>query len=353
MTSTLPSLTPADFGPFFRAVHRHDPFPWQQRLIGQVADSGWPSVLDLPTGSGKTAALDVALFALALDAGTPSRSAPLRIVYVVDRRTIVDQAYERAKTIREKLSSSTDEVVRRVRARLVSYSGEALGTVLLRGGIARDETWARRPDQPLIAVSTVDQVGSRLLFRGYGVSDSMKPVHAGLLGHDVLYLLDEVHLSNPFRETLATIAGRYRAWTERRLPGEFIVVQMSATPGSVPAETFRLDEVDREHPRLAQRLRSAKPASLVSTNPRSFAREIEKQVLSMLDRQGATIAVVVNRVASARDLHARLCDVVPDGANTVHLLTGRMRPFDRDALERGLLDRIRAGRTRGATMRRA
>jgi CRISPR-associated endonuclease/helicase Cas3 len=348
MTRTLAPLVRGDFGTYFRAVHGCDPFPWQQRLVDQVARSRWPAVLDLPTGSGKTAALDVALFALAIEAGGEARTAPLRIVYVVDRRTIVDQAYQRAEKIREALSRSTDEIVQRVRERLESYSGDALGTVLLRGGIARDETWVRRPDQPLVAVSTVDQVGSRLLFRGYGVTDSMKPVHAGLLGHDVLYLLDEVHLSNPFRETLVAIGDRYRAWAEEPLPGPFAVVEMSATPGGVPAGTFGLDEADREHPILAQRLRSSKPASLVSTGSKHFAREIEKHVLSMLDRQGATIAVVVNRVASARELHARLREAVPDGANAVQLLTGRMRPFDRDAVERSLLERICAGRTRSA-----
>jgi CRISPR-associated endonuclease/helicase Cas3 len=205
--------------------------------------------------------------------------------------------------------------------------------------------WVRTPDQPLIAVSTVDQVGSRLLFRGYGVTDSMKPVHAALFGCDALYLLDEVHLSQPFLETLTAIGNRYRTWAERPVLSPFVVVEMSATPGTPKASTFRLDDIDRVDPTLSRRLLASKPVSLASVSARGFLKEMETRVLSMIDIPGATIAAVVNRVKSARDLHARLSQEKRlDGR--VHLLTGRMRPFDRDAIEKAILNRIAAGRIR-------
>jgi hypothetical protein len=70
---TVPELSPDDFGPFFRAIHGVDPFPWQARLLRQIAGERiWPDVLDLPTGSGKTAALDIAVFHLALEAAKGS-----------------------------------------------------------------------------------------------------------------------------------------------------------------------------------------------------------------------------------------------------------------------------------------
>jgi len=345
--SLLPPLTTGDFAGFFHAVHNRGPFPWQERLAQRVAEQGWPNLLDLPTGTGKTAVLDIAVFALALDAGSASRLAPLRVVFVVDRRTIVDQAYERAEKIREALVAPENELLCRVRDRLAHYTqeGAPLRTALLRGGVARDDAWTRTPDQPLIAVSTVDQVGSRLLFRGYGVSDAMKPVHAGLLGCDTLYLLDEVHLSQPFVDTLTAIGNRYRLWAEHPLHNPFAIVEMSATPGTIRADAFRLDDADRQNAVLSTRLQSAKPVSLASANARGFHKEVVRHVLPMLDRKGATVAVVVNRVKSARELHSSLCEMVPSGC-AVHLLTGRMRPFDRDGLERGLLGRIRAGRTR-------
>ena len=94
------ALTPANFAAFFCAIHGHDPFPWQQRLVEHLASNNrWPDVLDLPTGSGKTAALDVAVFHLALQANCPRRRAALRIVLLVDRSLVVDDAGRRAQRI--------------------------------------------------------------------------------------------------------------------------------------------------------------------------------------------------------------------------------------------------------------
>jgi CRISPR-associated endonuclease/helicase Cas3 len=109
-------LTHKDFTAFFRALWGFDPFPWQQDLLQRLAtgkdprrdyeaDRGfWPDVLDLPTGSGKTATLDIAVFHLALEAlEKHKRCARVRIAFIVDRRLIVDDAYERAKRIAQAL----------------------------------------------------------------------------------------------------------------------------------------------------------------------------------------------------------------------------------------------------------
>src|SRR5690348_5129525 len=83
--------------------------------------------------------------------------------------------------------------------------------------------------QPMVICSTVDQVGSSLLFRAYGSSAYARPIRAGLAANDSLIILDEAHTSQPFAETLERI-GQYRGWADERLDSPFTVVEMSATP---------------------------------------------------------------------------------------------------------------------------
>ncbi len=99
----------------------------------------------------------------------------------------------------------------------------------LRGGMYRSDAWARSPLQSAIIASTVDQIGSRILFRAYGRSSKAWPIQAGLAANDALILLDEAHCSQPFMETLHSVR-RYRQWAEKPLPNPFHISILSATP---------------------------------------------------------------------------------------------------------------------------
>ena len=353
----MSDLSIEQFAEFFRQIHDGQvPFPWQDRLARQVWESGkWPETLDLPTAAGKTAVLEIAVFLLALESvsSPATRRFPVRLVFVVDRRVIVDQAAERAWLIAEQLNNAKLGVLAAVAERLRLRTGGdvPLAVATLRGGIQLDRTWARRPDQPTIIASTVDQVGSRLLGRGYGVSDRMRPIHAGLLGNDTLIFLDEAHLSRPFAETLEEVR-RYRRppWPRAGLPDRFAVVQMSATPGKTADFKLRAEE---HAPRLALRFGAAKPARLVSvavgakddepTRLNAMVQAARTEVERLLD-DGVSriIGVVVNRVATARSIFAAL-DGRRDNTGYV-LFTGRSRPLDRDALIEKHLPALRAGR---------
>jgi CRISPR-associated endonuclease/helicase Cas3 len=372
-------LTAEDFSTFIHEVHGYPPFPWQKRLLAQVAAKGeWPHTLDLPTGSGKTAAIDIALFHLALEADRfAERRAPVRIAFVVDRRLVVDDAFERARLLEAALAVPAGDVTARVAERLKVLSGDGPPLIArrLRGGIPREDDWARTPSQPTVLCSTVDQVGSRLLFRGYGVSDSMKPVHAGLIGSDCLILLDEAHLAEPFRQTLDWVE-RYRGekWRKEKGVAPWGFARLSATPGEKSEDVFSLDDDDRKNPILRQRLEAEKPALLVApaksrketeeateiddtddgsgSSARDPARrapavvnQIKEGLKHFKDSQNGVqrpaIGVVVNRVARAREVFAQLRKQFPekpeDGAveepiPEVILMIGPARPVDRDDL---------------------
>ena len=347
-----PDLRPDEFAAFFHAVHGVNPFPWQARLLQQVAAEGfWPDVLDLPTGSGKTAALDVAVFHLALESSHGhQRCAPVRIAFVVDRRLIVVDAFERARKLAYALANSSDAVIGRVAAALRSLAGQDQPPLLvrvLRGGAPREDDWARTPVQPTILCSTVDQVGSRLLFRGYGISDRMKPIHAGLLGADCLILLDEAHLSEPFRQTLATL--------ERLNKGcgaPWMAALMTATPGGEARRSFGLSEEDRLNPLLARRLNASKSARLLEIPGKQGVRAEVQRVEVIADEARATIealkqggivnpavGIVVNRVARARAVFARLSNE-PSEVELM-LLIGPARSVDREQRTKEKLDPIR------------
>jgi len=354
-----------DFEEFFMALWGFKPFPWQSALMRHVAEKGWPETLDLPTSSGKTAAIDIALYHLALDGVAPrplgDQKAPRRIIFTIDRRLVVDDAYKRACDIRDRLvqappGSILAEVAQSLRTLFGSDSeSEPLKVLRLRGGVPREKMFINNPTQPAIIISTVDQVGSRLLFRGYGISPKKRPVHAALMGMDSLIILDEAHLSRPFEETLAWIK-RYqsRAWAEIMVGQPNIMVRMTATPAK-KAETL-LQAGDWTHPVLGPRLSCSKLAKLVAIHgdkkkpedTRSrLAEAIVAQAKTLMTASGThVVGLVVNRVATARQVFENLRSQKKDGETEADaiLLIGRARPLDKDALVQKYLNRIKAGR---------
>src|SRR5579884_4562171 len=170
----------------FELLTGKPPMRWQQRLFHEYfRKANLPPALDLPTGLGKTMVMAIWLIARSIEDNLPRR-----LIYVVDRRTVVDQATELALQLRCK-------------APQVLPAPAANVTVsTLRGQLADNREWTRDPSGLAIVIGTVDLIGSALLFSGYRSSYKRRPLEAGFVGQDSLLVLDEAHLSRPFEQLL-------------------------------------------------------------------------------------------------------------------------------------------------------
>ncbi|MGK2898676.1 MAG: type I-G CRISPR-associated helicase/endonuclease Cas3g [Burkholderiaceae bacterium] len=312
------------FEEFFAAVNGHAPFPWQTRAAERLARRDTFAV-SVPTGLGKSAMVDAAIWAA-------GHGTWRRIAFVVDRRIVVDAVYQRAKRIEERLNEAHDPRLKAFAERL----GE-MQVVRLRGGVFGDDDWVLFPERLTVVLTTVDQIGSRLMFRGYGVSPRRWPMHAGFFASDTLIVVDEAHLSTPFLQTLQAL---------REYGAAIDVVPMSATlveATTAPALTLQAD--DRSLPVVMRRLHACKTATLIETGPgdAEFAQVAVDQALAFAAQSGiGRIALIVNRVALARKCFERLRKAGADSS----LLTGRVRPADRDRQLAELLPQVLAGRAR-------
>jgi CRISPR-associated endonuclease/helicase Cas3 len=91
----------------FAALTDNSPLRWQRRLFEQYLLWGEiPTALDIPTGLGKTSVITIWLLALAWQAANGAILLPRRLLYVVNRRTVVDQATDVAMKLRDRLRAA-------------------------------------------------------------------------------------------------------------------------------------------------------------------------------------------------------------------------------------------------------
>lgn len=301
----------------FALLTGNPPFPWQRALYGRLLVNDIPTACDLPTGLGKTSV--IALWLLAL---TRNPKLPRRLVYVVNRRTVVDQSTAEAERLRRRLLEP--------RARHLCDALEALSAVsaehplaisTLRGEFADNALWRRDPSRPAIIVGTVDMVGSRLLFSGYGCGFRSKPLHAGLLGQDALLVHDEAHLEPAFQSLLTAVAEEQRRSGE---PRPLEVLALSATGRSAP--DFTLGEEDHSHAVVQRRLHAQKGLHLHAVDDR---KDLPDRIAAKAAELSGKILVFLSSVDHAEKCAQTLRKIQRQSVAT---LTGTMRGAERDEL---------------------
>jgi len=374
-----------EFSSAFRALeakHR-PPLRWQARLYERFRAGDIPRLCRIPTGMGKTSIIPIWLIAAA---ASPAGLLPRRLLYVVNRRTVVDQATDDARRMLDRLRWSAQREglawangpASTAAARTPSVGGEASaipdehGPVLaalrsglsrlsgdddspplvistLRGELADNGEWKQNPARPAIIAGTIDMIGSKLLFSGYGDGRYGRAHHAGLVGQDSLIVHDEAHLSPAFELLLKGVASEQERCREAR---PIRVMNLSATArnpcATNPDHTFALSPEDASDALVQQRLRARKilrihePGSgekkdgLVKSiseralEHRASACRVLIYVRSPEHAKAIRDAIAARLREEAKSVGTPLTDETL--AERLRLLTGTIRGFERDAL---------------------
>jgi CRISPR-associated endonuclease/helicase Cas3 len=320
------------------------PFPWQTDLLERFQRGEIPGApLDIPTGLGKTSVMAIWLVARACAAKLPRR-----LIYVVDRRAVVDQATDVALELR-KLVDSDHALKESLRLR----PDQSLPISTLRGQYVDNREWLEDPAVPAIIVGTIDMIGSRLLFEGYGVSRKMRPYHAGLIGADALVVLDEAHLVPPFEHLLRTIATElaFRPREECSTQGvpPFKLLSLSATGRTRNADVFGLTDADFEHQVLKQRLNAKKSLHIEPLDGKTKLEEaLAKQAWTLTDNGNKPVRVLV--YSDSREIAQKAKEAVEKLAKgdkeagtpavqiDTELFVGGRRVFEREQAKERLRD---------------
>lgn len=309
----------------FRILTAREPFPWQQRLLEkwEVADFT-DDIIRLETGTGKTTTIAIWLAALAAN---PAK-VPRRLVYVVNRRTVVDQTTSEVEDICRRLSGTDLDAMLRSLSTISLDSNEvALAVSTLRGQLADNQIWSADPARPSVIVGTVDMIGSRLLFSGYGIGWKTRPLHAGFLGQDTIIIHDECHLEPAFQSLLESIRVQQR---DSFRPTK--IIALSATPRRGQGSTFELSKDDYDDPILRKRLHA--PKKLTIHQPIKGTKLPDLIAKKALDYSAneRPILVFSNSVEDVRKIADALTKSLGNKKDVVRMLTGTMRGLERDKL---------------------
>jgi CRISPR-associated endonuclease/helicase Cas3 len=335
------TMNQLDFSSAFRVLTNYKPLHWQVRLYQRLRDGRVPRICDLPTGLGKTSIIPIWLLAFVSNIQhEKAPKLPRRLIYVVNRRTVVDQATEIAERLQRLIcrqevavapSSQILEHIRTTLAKVTAFNrDQPLAISTLRGELADNEEWKADPARPAIIIGTIDMIGSKLLFSGYGDDYRMRPHHAGLIGQDSLIVHDEAHLTPAFSTVLRAISEEQRKSGERR-PVQ--VIELSATALEADEDqVLGLEPEDETDALVPRRLDAWKSLFLHEVSKNELSKAI---IDSALNYQSGEFKVLIyvrspeTAKGIARDLKKRL---EANGDERVALLTGTIRGYERDRL---------------------
>lgn len=336
-----------------------EPYQWQREAFAQLVQGVVPQAIHAPTSAGKALIIPTYLAALATQCQMDTRQPlPRRLVFVVNRRVLVDDATRLAETLRTIIYQDEIPGLRQALADL-SATGQPLQIATLRGQFVDDGQWATDPTTPAIILATPDMLGSRLLFRGYGVGRNRAALHAGLLSMDTTVVHDEAHLSPAFTHLLRQIERRVACPAQEMGVPALRVIEMTATSR---IDTSRSEGQGAEivcdpqaDPALLKRMQARKALKIERCETRkAFEARVVELVQAYAPQNKAmgifvTSPEMANRLSKALTQRGKVDGKAVGPAiarNRVVVLTGTMRGAERDdLLQSEAWQRVSAGRS--------
>jgi len=299
----------ADFEEFFEVATGHRPHGYQAR----IARDGMPSVVEAPTGTGKTGVILAWLWRrLSAEHGQVT---PRRLVYALPQRSLVDQVAADARRWLANLGLTADVPLHVV----MGGRGETQGD------------WREEMYKPAIVVGTVDSLVSKALNRGYGIGRAIFPIDYALVTNGAHWIIDEIQLCPESTTTLRQLAGFAASFGTAE---PFGLTCMSATVPAGLLET--IDNPRRETTvsvlpaervgELAVRLSAARTIRRLRADPGNY--QAIAGAARDLHRPGMLTIVVLNTVLAAREVFRAL----PGGPYECTLLHSRFRGTERARL---------------------
>jgi CRISPR-associated endonuclease/helicase Cas3 len=292
------------------------PYDYQVR----IADHGYPDLIWVPTGTGKTLAATLPwLWRSRFHPDSSVRAAtPRRLVLVLPTRALTDQ---------------TERTVRAWIANL-GLDEDVLVHVMMGGRLdkAALQEWRRELHRQTVVICTLDMLVSRCLLRGYGLPRTSYPIDFALVTNGAQIVADEIQLVAQGTHTLRQLAAFQRRYGTAE-PSSLTL--MSATvderildtvdhpfaPHS--ASVVDLSPADRAGP-LATRLSATRT---IRRLPDVAAPGAYAQAVLDRHRPGSLTLVVVNTVDQAVTTYLSLTKAATD-IDTV-LVHSQFRGYER------------------------
>lgn len=316
------------------------PHNWQREL--GTAHDVRNQLIRIPTGMGKTLGVLAAWSWHRVHRADDTW--PRRLVWCLPMRVLAEQ---------------TEAIVRDGLRRLgllwapaseAPAHGSKVGVHLLMGGADPGGDWHLFPEECAVLIGTQDMLLSRALNRGYACGRARWPLELGLLGHDALWVMDEVQLMDVGLATSAQLQAfhdddrpkglrpRHTWWMSATLQPAWLKTVDTEPRHDAWCRNPVVVAPEERNRGLGAIRKTLASASILGRDDKSFAQRVLEEHHKLVDGEYGRITLVV---CNTVDRACKTFDALRDlGRNSgLELVHSRFRPAERSVWRERFLSR--------------